>query len=67
MTTTTIPSKKLILLAMDVYKDAMAEGYGYLAPESVVSYLLQNDIDEAEAHSILCTITVADQYDLKLS
>ena len=67
MTTTTIPSKKLIFLAMDVYKDAMAEGYGYLAPASVISYLLQNDIDEAAAHSILCAITVAYEYDLKLS
>ena len=67
MTTTTIASKKLILLAMDVYQDAITNGYPYLADESVISYLLQNDIDHSDAHSILCAISVADQYGLKLS
>ena len=67
MTTTTIPTKKTIFLAMEIYQDCFADGADYMAPETVIAYLLSKGVDMAEAHSILCAITVADQYDLKLS
>ena len=67
MTTTTIPSKKLILLAMDVYQDCIADGALYLADETVISYLLSEGVDMADAHGILSAISVADQYGLTLS
>ncbi len=66
MTTTTIPTKKTILLALDIYRETFLQE-PYLADETVISYLLSEGIDHSEAHSILCAISVADQYDLTLS
>ena len=67
MTTTTIPTKKTILLALEIYQDCFADGASYMAPETVIAYLLSEGVDMAEAHSILCAISVADNYDLTLS
>ena len=63
MTTAITPTKKLILSAIPVYQNEIP----YLADEAVISYLLSEGVDMADAHGILSAISVADEYGLTLS
>ena len=64
---TNISPKQLFFNALDVYKEAINGEQGFLADELVIEYLLDNDVDMADAHGLLAGIYCIDNYDLTVS
>ena len=64
---TTLVTKELFLDALNVFREACANGEDFLAPELVIEYLMDLGVDMSDAHMALAGIHCVDDYDLTVS
>jgi len=67
VTSSVIASKEMLLDALGLYREVCSDGKAFNAPETVIGFFLELDVDMADAHMLLAAIQVIDEYGLTVS